>query len=374
MDKKKAVIAIAAACAVIAIGGGYYFSQHHNTDSNLGKDKTVETTKEKDTSDEIFAKLMEADYAKKYVKVDEYKNLDYSIDETVSTDEDLNNQIRYNMMLYTMDKIPKRDTVDEDACVSFTITDTTDPDNPLEAVENKMLYYFNDNPKFKSLLMGCKEGDTFETPYTYKGKEINASIKVFIVVEDPLKYFDNDWVSYYAEQYGEYDDTIKNLKTTDDYIAYVKAQMESENTTENNQKRLDTVYSLIEDKSTIQTFDEEDVKKVEEEIIGENTIIEDYSGVNAKETIMKYENLSTDEEYDNYIHQQAEEKLRKVLLYTVIANQENLMPSDEEWKTKLKEWDENLVADYMTVDNWGENRVKELILEDIVNNWLIENN
>ena len=369
MDKKKAVIAIAAACVILAIGGGYYYSQHH---TNLPS--TTDTTETEDHTDEILATLMNPDYANKYVKVNEYKDLDYSIEEQTYNDEDLNNVIRYNMMLYTMDKIPRRDVIDENSCISFTITDKSDPDNPLGAVENKMLYYFNDTPEFKTLLTQHKEGDTFETKYTYDGKEIDAIIKVFIVAEDPLNYFNDEWVAYYAEAYGQYDDTIKNLKTTDDYISYVKNQMNEEYTSENNQKRLDTVYSLIEDKSTIETFSEEDVKKVEEEVLHGYEIIEDYSGTDIKETIMKYENLSTDEEYDNYIRKMAENKMKKVMFYTAIANQENLMPTEEEWKTKLKEWDENLVADYMTVDGWGENRVKELILENIVDTWLVEHN
>lgn len=386
MKKKKVIAMIAALCIFAGLGGVVYYTGSNN--GNSSKVENTQTSKDKDTdkntkksettdntSDDILADVMTADYANKYVKTGDYKSLDYTIDETVSTDETVNNRIRYNMMLYTMDKIPKiTDRIDETCCISYEITDKSDPENPLGVVENKMLNYFDNMPDFKEQLTQHKSGDTFETTYNYNGKDIDASIRIFLVVEDPLKYFDNDWVAYYVKQYSENNPDIKDFKTTDDYIAYVKKELDSENTTENNQKRLDAIYSLIVDKSTINEFSEDDIKKMEDEIMGEYNMIQSYSGVDMKSNLMKYNNLSTDEDFNNWLHEEATEKMKRIVLYTAIANQENIMPSEKEWKTKLEDWDKNNDTEYMSVSQWGENRIKEILLEDIVNRWLLENN
>ena len=90
---------------------------------------------------------------------------------------------------------------------------------------------------------------------------------------------------------------------------------------------------------------------------------------------MKDNNLANDDEYNAYIRNLAIGKMKTTMLNTIIANQEGFMPtSDKEWDEKIREYDENVNADYMISSSWGKDRVKDIILDEMVQKWLLENN
>lgn len=375
MKRKKVIALIIGVCAIAAVGTVVYVNTSDKTPS-----KKTETTTEKDNTndktDDILETFMQPDYATEYVSVPEYKSVEYQYDPVTTSDDDVTNQIRYNMMTYTMDKIPSiEDSIPENACVSFSIARADDPDNALENVESKMVSTFDSMETFKNDLMAHKVGDTFTTKYVYNGEEIDASIHVYLVTEDPINSFNDDWVAYYVKNYKDSDETIKNLKTTDDYREYVRKQLDSTNEESNTQNKYNALYSVILDKSEVKDFSEDDIQREMDEITGGYKIIEDYAGANIKESIMKDNNLANDDEYNAYIRNLAIGKMKTTMLNTIIANQEGFMPtSDKEWDEKIREYDENVNADYMISSSWGKDRVKDIILDEMVQKWLLENN
>ena len=68
------------------------------------------------------------------------------------------------------------------------------------------------------------------------------------------------------------------------------------------------------------------------------------------------------------------EQVKENLVYSRIAEIEKLTPTEEEYKEKISEYKKEHKNSYDSYDVLGEKKVKQYILNGIVEDWLYKNN
>ena len=308
---------------------------------------------------------------KQYVDLGEYKNLKLTTtgltDEKIS-DEDVNNQIRDNITLYSPDLLKEtNEKITEESCVSLDGTAQYEgSDASTFSLSNKMISELKDINGLADVVIGKSVNDKINTTLNLDSGKLTVNLTITSVVEDPLKLLTDDWVVKYAAS--------EDIKTTKDYKKYIKEQLESQIKESNKTNKLSVIEDKIKETSKIKKYPENAIKKEIEIAKAQYEAMGKLYNLDIKTNIMTTNNLSSDEDYEKFIKSIATEEVDRNLIYNRIAEKEKLVPSDEDYTKKLSEYKSEHKDSYDSIDVIGEDTAKQYILNDIVDDWLYEHN
>lgn len=312
-----------------------------------------------------------SEYAK-YINVGDYKNLELTdnsgIQEETYTDEDVNNHIRTTICLENPDLIKETNAPIEDGnCVSFegTITNSDGTESNF-SLSNRMVSELSEIDGLKEGVIGHSVGEELEIPLSVGDEKMTAKIKITSVAEDPINYFNDEWVKTYDKDY--------NTKTTSEYKKAIKKHLKEEAETTNKSSKISVIVNDIMKNASVKEYPENSVNNELKSVKAQYKKMEEIYNVNIKENIMTNNNISTDDDYNKFLKSIAKEQVKTNLVFNRIAELEKIKPSEDEYKEKIKEYKKVHKDSYDSYDVIGEEKVRQYILNEIVEDWLYEHN
>lgn len=310
-----------------------------------------------------------------YVTLGDYKNM--TITDSTNTisstknsysKEDIESHIRASICLYSPDLIKQtNEPITKDNCISFegTVTDESGNESNF-ALSNKMVSELSDIKGLDEGVLNHKVGDTIKITLPLDTGTLTANIKIISVSNDPLTLFNNDWVKKYDSEY--------NCKTTDEYYKAIEKHLKSEAKENEKSTKISLIANNVLENAKVKKYPEESINKEIKNAKAQYSKMEELYNIDIKENIMTNNNLSSDEDYKNFLESIAKEQVKENLVYNRIAEIEKLNPTEKEYEEKIKEYKSEHKDSYDSYDVVGEEHVKQYILNDIVEDWLYENN
>lgn len=309
---------------------------------------------------------------KEYISVDKYKNMKLTTTEELSTEkiskDTVNNQIRHNICMYSPTFLKETDKgITENDCISFEGTVKTKDGTTTDfTASNEMMSSFKNIKGFKKAVIGHIVGDKFSFEIEDNNTTMTADIKITSVVSDPLELFTNDWVKNYSDN--------SNIKTTKKYYDYIKDELKTNAKNTNKSIKLTAIMKKIEKSTELKKYPDGAVKDELKVIKAQYDKMAELYNVTIKENIMANNNLSTNEEYENFLKKMAKDQVKENLIYCRIAEIEKLTPTEDEYQTYLKDYKSEHANSYDSLDIVGKKVAKQYILNEIVQDWLVEHN
>ncbi|MCB6416276.1 trigger factor [Faecalimonas umbilicata] len=313
-----------------------------------------------------------------YVSVSGYKGIEIDkvdVDTDIS-DEDVENEINSVLEENATDKeVTGRaaqlgDTADINYVgkVDGQEFDGGSADNyPLELGSGSFIEGFEDS------IVGHNVGETFDWngkfPDDYQntdlaGKDVVFTITVNALTEPELPELTDDFVKTVSEE----------SETVEEYREEVRKNLE-ETAQENYDSELNSaVWDAVLEKTEVKGYPDGEVDRIYNTYLEQYQEMASYYNMEYDEFIQLYTEMTVDE-FEEEAKEAAKDNIKQSQVAEVIAEKEGLTLTDEEYE---KEY-EKLAEDYgyENVDDLketaGEETLKQLVLQPIVQEWLAEN-
>ena len=313
-----------------------------------------------------------------YVSVSGYKGIEIDkvdVDTDIS-DEDVENEINSVLEENATDKeVTGRaaqlgDTADINYVgkVDGQEFDGGSADNyPLELGSGSFIDGFEDS------LVGPNVGETFDWngkfPDDYQntdlaGKDVVFTITVNALTEPELPELTDDFVKTVSEE----------SETVEEYREEVRKNLE-ETAQENYDSELNSaVWEAVLEKAEVKGYPDGEVDRIYNTYLEQYQEMASYYNMEYDEFIQLYTEMTVDE-FEEEAKEAAKDNIKQSQVAEVIAEKEGLTLTDEEYEKEF----EKLAEDYgyEDVDDLkevaGEETLKQLVLQPIVQEWLAEN-
>ena len=313
-----------------------------------------------------------------YVSVSGYKGIEIDkvdVDTDIS-DEDVENEINSVLEENATDKeVTGRaaqlgDTADINYVgkVDGQEFDGGSADNyPLELGSGSFIDGFEDS------IVGHNVGETFDWngkfPDDYQntdlaGKDVVFTITVHALTEPELPELTDDFVKTVSEE----------SETVEEYREEVRKNLE-ETAQENYDSELNSaVWEAVLEKAEVKGYPDGEVDRIYNTYLEQYQEMASYYNMEYDEFIQLYTEMTVDE-FEEEAKEAAKDNIKQSQVAEVIAEKEGLTLTDEEYEKEF----EKLAEDYgyEDVDDLkevaGEETLKQLVLQPIVQEWLAEN-
>lgn len=313
-----------------------------------------------------------------YVSVSGYKGIEIDkvdVDTDIS-DEDVENEINSVLEENATDKeVTGRaaqlgDTADINYVgkVDGQEFDGGSADNyPLELGSGSFIDGFEDS------IVGHNVGETFDWngkfPDDYQntdlaGKDVVFTITVNALTEPELPELTDDFVKTVSEE----------SETVEEYREEVRKNLE-ETAQENYDSELNSaVWEAVLEKAEVKGYPDGEVGRIYNTYLEQYQEMASYYNMEYDEFIQLYTEMTVDE-FEEEAKEAAKDNIKQSQVAEVIAEKEGLTLTDEEYEKEF----EKLAEDYgyEDVDDLkevaGEETLKQLVLQPIVQEWLAEN-
>ena len=313
-----------------------------------------------------------------YVSVSGYKGIEIgTVDvDTDISDEDVENEINSVLEENATDKeVTGRaaqlgDTADINYVgkVDGQEFDGGSADNyPLELGSGSFIDGFEDS------IVGHNVGETFDWngkfPDDYQntdlaGKDVVFTITVNALTEPELPELTDDFVKTVSEE----------SETVEEYREEVRKNLE-ETAQENYDSELNSaVWEAVLEKAEVKGYPDGEVDRIYNTYLEQYQEMASYYNMEYDEFIQLYTEMTVDE-FEEEAKEAAKDNIKQSQVAEVIAEKEGLTLTDEEYEKEF----EKLAEDYgyEDVDDLkevaGEETLKQLVLQPIVQEWLAEN-
>lgn len=259
-----------------------------------------------------------------YVTLGEYKNIEVTVDSVEVTDEELDNRVAGMFR----EAIEMGDTANlnyEGLLDGVAFEGGTAENYNLTIGSGQFI------PGFEEQLVGVKLGDTVALdltfPEDYTSEELAGKAVVFNVTVNSI-------VGVEAAELNE--DFVKSnteFATVEEYKESVKAEMLVEKEEIAKTNKIASVWDVVKTNATVNSYPEDLVTKYSDSMKNYYTQFASMYGMQLADYITAVG--STEEEFEAECRTYGEEATAEYMILTMIANQENITISDEEYAEEL---------------------------------------
>ena len=226
---------------------------------------------------------------------------------------------------------------------------------------------------FEDSIVGHNVGETFDWngkfPDDYQntdlaGKDVVFTITVNALTEPELPELTDDFVKTVSEE----------SETVEEYREEVRKNLE-ETAQENYDSELNSaVWEAVLEKAEVKGYPDGEVDRIYNTYLEQYQEMASYYNMEYDEFIQLYTEMTVDE-FEEEAKEAAKDNIKQSQVAEVIAEKEGLTLTDEEYEKEF----EKLAEDYgyEDVDDLkevaGEETLKQLVLQPIVQEWLAEN-
>lgn len=301
-------------------------------------EKTKNNSSKETAEDDVVYKYTED--VSEYITIPEdYKGIEVSGYVEV-TDRDVEQQIGMQRH-FNMKRDPiKEGTVTEGASVNVTSIGTLKGESqPFESQDYDIdLGKGQFLKEYEEALIGMKVGETKTITLTfpddygavdYQGKEATFVVTLNYLYGD---YYVPEWTDELAQELS--DGVYKN---TADFEAAIRKQLQAEKDEEIFYTQQTEIITYLVENSTVHKFPEgqveEQYESLMEQAVKDNE--ENYGYTDFEEYIKEVHDCETEEEFEEYLMENAQNAVTELLIYQTIAMKENLSLSSLEYSNYL---------------------------------------
>ena len=318
-----------------------------------------------------------------YVTVNQYKGLEVAqASETKISDEEVDKAIQSNLEA-AAEKVSATDRAAEKGDwvnIDYTgyIGDTafeggTAEGADLELGSGSFIGANGDYAGFEDQIVGHSKGEEFDIevqfPDSYAGSDVAGKVARFHIVLNDIftkkaPELTDDWVK----------SNSKTAKTVDEYRKELKELMEK-NIKDSQKAQLQTeVQKALLDEIEVKKYPEDAVKEQEKQMKDYYTQMAAMYGMEMKDFLSSYLQM-TEDQFNEKVKESAQQTAAFDEAVDLIAEKQNLVPSDKEYEKKFKEYAEKAGTDDVDayVESVGKDMLKSAILREAVLNYLVDN-
>lgn len=166
----------------------------------------------------------------------------------------------------------------------------------------------------------------------------------------------------------------KESKTVKEYREEVRKNLEKSNKQSAESTMMNDAWTEIMGNAEVVKYPEDELKKAEEQMDKQmKTIMEQTYGISFEDYL---EQTGTKEaDYKKQITEMAKEYVKQMLVVDAIAEEENLELSDKEYDKEIEKFskENGYTSSEELLQSWGEEQVKDSILQNEVLEWAVDN-
>ena len=270
------------------------------------------------------------------VKLGDYKNFSYKPTEVAkTTDEDVENEINFELQQDTETKQVTDRKVQEGDTISVTYTETVEDSDP-ETVENSEIIigegYLDD--EFEKQIIGADPGKEITFSYTIpdtsydtenigKKAEVTATVN-YISEAGDTPDFDDSWVKENTD-----------CQTTDEYKAEVEKRIQNMNQYEAEYADMNGLLEQLIDSSSVEIPDTDMDKQIEEELASYEAEAADAS-MTLEEYAKEYYQYDSIDDLKDAIRSYLESDMKRGYIEDAFLDAENLSVTEDGKQDFLK--------------------------------------
>lgn len=224
---------------------------------------------------------------------------------------------------------------------------------------------------FEEGILGHKAGETFDVKLTFPdnyGEHSNEDV-VFTMT---LKKLEEEVLPELNDEFVK--KVSKTSKTVEEYKEEIKKSIQETNKTNSESENDTNKWKAVLNNTKVKMYPEEELKTAIEEYKTQmNQMLGTYYGIELDE-YLKRSGMS-EKDFEKQAEEVAKETLKESMAIELIAEKEKLAPSEKEMKKKKEEYAKTYgFEDVKAMEKQvGEDYIEELILQDIVKEWVSDN-
>lgn len=364
--KKKFMGVMLAAALVASLAGCGKNSDNNTSDADDTSNKAI-------TAEEYNATIASnAEVYKKYVTLPEYKGVEVTVDKSslTVTDDDVESYISSILSYYaTTEEITEGTTADGDT-VTLDYSGKLDGTAFSGGTATDASYTIGSGRFITDLdqgLIGLTLGQEYDIPCTFPsdysnsdlaGKDVIFTVTVHSITKKTLPDLTDEWVAENAEDIGIEGTTVEDLRNE------VRQYLEEAGRDTYESEKYSAVYSVIKDGTTVNGYPQAELESLKS-IRKQNFEIEynqyqayyEASGISDFSSYLSsVYNIANDEEYEEYVTQEAQGYLLEKMILTIIAADNGIeVTADEINELGEMYADRYGYTDYQEIiDNYGQ--------------------
>lgn len=364
--KKKFMGVMLAAALVASLAGCGKNSDNNTSDADDTSNKAI-------TAEEYNATIASnAEVYKKYVTLPEYKGVEVTVDKSslTVTDDDVESYISSILSYYaTTEEITEGTTADGDT-VTLDYSGKLDGTAFSGGTATDASYTIGSGRFITDLdqgLIGLTLGQEYDIPCTFPsdysnsdlaGKDVIFTVTVHSITKKTLPDLTDEWVAENAEDIGIEGTTVEDLRNE------VRQYLEEAGRDTYESEKYSAVYSVIKDGTTVNGYPQAELESLKS-IRKQNFEIEynqyqayyEASGISDFSSYLSsVYNIANDEEYEEYVTQEAQGYLLEKMILTIIAADNGIeVTADEINELGEMYADRSGYTDYQEIiDNYGQ--------------------
>lgn len=356
-----------------------------NSDKFYGKNESANSDTNSDTettSSESYTGVnIRTDYdltiddVSEYFTLGDYKNIEYSFDESIYdvSDDMINAAVASSLGLSAIEVSDRKAISGDIVNIDFAGTINGEKFEGCEAFGYEFIIGSNKLAvELEQSIIGMQIGETktidYIFPDNYSDENIAGKNSKFNITLNSIKEYN------ISEITNELIQENTNYQTVDEYTAYIKDVLEKDAEDQKNNAKAGTILDKIMKNSTVNGYDEEKLKELTDSA---KEMVETYSkqyGMTKEEFIQQNYGFETYEEYEDNMEQTAKDYLDSIMLISAIANAENLTVTDSEYQDQINEYvNQYNISDEQLNQYYTSDDIIFSILVVKVQNWLLEN-
>lgn len=224
---------------------------------------------------------------------------------------------------------------------------------------------------FEDSIIGHNAGETFDwngsfpDPYSanpdYSGKPVTFTITVNSI--GVLPELNDAFVKKVSEE----------SKTMDEYKKEVKDTLEKSAEENYNYNLESEAWEAVLEKAEMEKYPEDQLKDMKEQLIQQYKDTAEAYGMSYEDFISGQMNMDT-ETFEKQAEEAVKQSLKQKYVARAIADEEKLTPSDEEYEERFKEMADSYGFEDVDAlkEAAEEEDLKDMVLQDVVKEWLAE--
>ena len=198
----------------------------------------------------------------------------------------------------------------------------------------------------------------------YAGKDVVFSITVKGISKQSIPELTDEFVKSVSSE-------SKNVK---EYKEEVKKRLESDNKKNYEDGISQSVWQKVLDNTEIKKYPEKEVKKVSDALVEQYKTTAEYYQQDYETFIQDQMGYSV-EEFEKQVDDAAKASIKQTMVTEAIADKEKIKMSDDEYEEQLKKIAESFGYEDVDAlkDSAEEDDLKDMVLNNLVREWLTEN-
>ncbi len=227
---------------------------------------------------------------------------------------------------------------------------------------------------FEESVIGHEIGETYDWngsfPEDYGNEELAGQAVVFTITVDGISvYTAPELTDEFVQAVSE------ESKTVEEYEAEIKSLLEEDATLNYEYALQNASWSAVLEKAEVVKYPEGEVEELTESLIGQYQSMAEYYGMDF-ETFVSSQMGYTVEQFEEQAKLAAESSVKQRLVAQAIAEAEKIVPTEKEYEAEYEKFCEEY--GYADVDALmeaagGEEKLQEIIIQNIVIEWVAEN-